>query len=387
MQADRAIFTSASSLMAQGYRIVAASAGLTSVEKREITKHSPSHEALCDKSENASGTSFYRLSTGRVCVSYTCHSGNEESGRGGKRVLTNVLILDPTDFEHAGANPFAILRSAGERLDFQAIPPKNTQTLDTIMLNANAGDPSLGLEPKFPESYEAVDDSSRTFLIDRAISEGCMIAVLDSGGCDVVEGTFLSIPVTMRVQCDFSIGLRFALARKYRLNFVSGDTGPMERVIKGQRIIFLKSWEDESVTQHEKSPWTQMVSDCRTRNLVQTVLNLTDQRFDDESLSAMDSIAQRQMNLNRLDDGSLESWFETLAENHDALCPIERRMAENQQKRAAECISRTLERTDTDELSQWMDLLVFQSPRYKCLEESLAALQARIAEQEAPLAG
>ena len=44
---DQAIFTSVRTPMGEGYRIIAASKGLTAEERKALTKLSPSHDSLC----------------------------------------------------------------------------------------------------------------------------------------------------------------------------------------------------------------------------------------------------------------------------------------------------------------------------------------------------
>ena len=68
---DQAIFTSVRTPMGEGYRIIAASRGLSSPEKQAITRMSPSHGALCvspvgeeGSQVDPSAASFYALLSG-----------------------------------------------------------------------------------------------------------------------------------------------------------------------------------------------------------------------------------------------------------------------------------------------------------------------------------
>ncbi len=79
---DQAVFTSVRSPTGEGYRLVAASAGVRAEEKVEITRRSPSHDNLCGSGAGAVGLSSYLLSSGRHCVGYVCHAGCEHTAGG-----------------------------------------------------------------------------------------------------------------------------------------------------------------------------------------------------------------------------------------------------------------------------------------------------------------
>src|SRR5690606_38204025 len=83
---DRAVFTSIRSPMGSGYQVVAASAGVSADEKREITQRAPSHGNLCDNTPDAEALAAFVLRSQRHCVFLSRHAGAEPSGRGGYRI-------------------------------------------------------------------------------------------------------------------------------------------------------------------------------------------------------------------------------------------------------------------------------------------------------------
>ncbi|MEW6253059.1 MAG: hypothetical protein AB1716_20665, partial [Planctomycetota bacterium] len=85
---DQAVFTSLRSRVARGYRIVAASAGLSEDERRELVQRAPSHGNLLDSSAAAAACAGWLLRSGRYCLLSVGHDGPEPSGRGGLRVVT-----------------------------------------------------------------------------------------------------------------------------------------------------------------------------------------------------------------------------------------------------------------------------------------------------------
>ena len=82
LSCDQAIFTSVRSPMGEGYRVIAASKGVKPKEKQEITRNSPSHDALCisledDRHDGPLAAAFYPLETGRLAVSVR-HTSTEK---------------------------------------------------------------------------------------------------------------------------------------------------------------------------------------------------------------------------------------------------------------------------------------------------------------------
>ncbi len=90
---DQAIFTSLPSSTGEGYRITAATSGVTAEERRELTRRSPSHESLIDEGEGVCGLLSLPLESGRVAVGVVRFAGREHTGRGGQRVHTHFAIL------------------------------------------------------------------------------------------------------------------------------------------------------------------------------------------------------------------------------------------------------------------------------------------------------
>ena len=108
---DQAVFTSVRTPTGEGYRIIAASRGLTAEEKRAITQNAPSHNGLYDQSASARAVAFYPLPTGRLCAACPCSAGSEHTGRGGTRVYTFSVIFAAEDFPAIRFNPFHIFRA------------------------------------------------------------------------------------------------------------------------------------------------------------------------------------------------------------------------------------------------------------------------------------
>ena len=111
LSADHTIFTSVRTPMGCGYRLIAASPGVTAEERTKITRWSPSHGNLCSDNPAAEGLASYLLSTGRRCVAWSRHAGPEPTGRGGLRIHTHAVLLTAEAYRQFACMPAAVLQA------------------------------------------------------------------------------------------------------------------------------------------------------------------------------------------------------------------------------------------------------------------------------------
>ena len=308
---DWAVFTSTTSIMGQGYRVIAATPGLTVEEKKAISTMSPSHNAMCSQSDNARGIAFYPLSRKRMCVAYTQHAGNEQTGRGGKRVLTFAFALTAEQMVGFGWNPLAVIRAL-----------EDTGSLEPVMPRSGALD-MLDVRPCAVVSHSALENarhqlgqSATLCALSCAMSDGCLILADIAEAQDVVEAVLLATPSSMRMQCTFSIGLKFALSRRLRIHVIEPDNGATERIIRGQAIRFVAAPHSYDATVEGTIPWMEMVSDCRRTAHVPQLSALTAQAFDDTTAEALERIAKYQTALNHVDDATIADLVNVLMSSH-----------------------------------------------------------------------
>ncbi len=292
---EQAIFTSTSSITGQGYRVVASSPGLTAEDKGGIATCSPSHNSMCDESDSAIGLTFYGLRSGRTCVGRTFHAGCEQTGRGGKRVLTQAFVLSPAGLEEFGGNPFAVLRALDDNGAFVAEFTNEGALASVAVAPVGESDPE-----RWSAACHLVGDEAMGYLLSRVMPEGRSIIVGLDDASTVVEALLLAMPVNLRIGCSFSIGLKFTLSRRLRL-CVSGPVGnDTHRTIRGQKVVLVESLRPADLPEHELRPWQEMVVDCRRTGRLEHLRNLTRMSFDDTSDDAMDGIAERQMAVNHV---------------------------------------------------------------------------------------
>jgi len=289
---EQAIFTSIRAPMGEGYRIVAAGAGLRAEERQAITKFPPSHDALCatpavprdarpavrasiarastapsspahagltgspswssasatvavaerprafqsskSDADLAGGFAFYSLPTGRLCAALTVLAGAEHTGRGGQRVYTHNLIFDAAEFARCAFNPFHLHRAmlnAG---------------LSQPMLKPPAVLPPLSLRVSIHDRrgvcvrlHPQLDSSVRQHVLARLLEDGSIILDSDEQWMESAEALILGIPGPMRERISFSVGLSYSMGRKHRLHLLRDASGTAKTRSAGQHVEYI----------------------------------------------------------------------------------------------------------------------------------------------------
>ena len=235
---DQVVFTSIQSPTGQGYRIIANSAGVRTDEKAEITRRSPSHNSLSESVIEPLGLLSYRLNSGRHCISYCCHAGFEPSARGGQRVYTYIVLLDREGFRRFDADPIRIHSLLADKVKNSGLILQNQQGLDPLALPVpeSSGDEKMEISlPALPaedDCIEAIGLALRT--------EHRLILVGTDNPWLFLEGTLLSLPLSVREQVDVSVGLKFSPSRQMQLVLVPDEQDAPARLLAGQDVELWK---------------------------------------------------------------------------------------------------------------------------------------------------
>ena len=235
---DQAIFTSVRTPMGEGYRIIAASRGVTAAEKQAITKTSPSHDSLIDTGPDATGLASYLLPTGRLCIAKFWCAGAEQSGRGGKRVYTHNIVMTSDDLSRFAFSVFAVIRSAEDCGVFTgALEPE--KVLPRLSL---PGDPVVSTT--FADPAELSRCASH--VVEKLLDNRKIVLQVSGDPLAAARCLVAALPGPMRCEISFAAGLRFALSRSLRLNVTCRDHGVTMRRVQGQPIDLFAS--DDAAT-------------------------------------------------------------------------------------------------------------------------------------------
>jgi hypothetical protein len=235
-----AVFTSIRSPMGEGYRIIAASPGVTRDEKREIVQCAPSHGSLCDSSPEATGLASFTMSGGRHCLLLSRHAGIEQSARGGYRVLTHVLLLEPGLFARFSWNPFevegAALAEVGVRL-----PETPPARLEPLSLRCRSR-PSAEY-PDRAEIRASSDDVDRLAQTVSTLLERHPTLIVGAPvPRDALRWTLQATPGARRQNLSVSYGLKFSPTRRFEFILADATSPEIERIVRDHQYSVMK-WE------------------------------------------------------------------------------------------------------------------------------------------------
>jgi hypothetical protein len=252
---EQAIFASAQTLRAQGYQLVSHSPGLSESEARELAVWGPSHDALLERPGEPSSTNFFKLSSGRFCVSRTTSAGAEYSGRGGHGVYTQFLVVPPDVLARFGNNPFAILRAATARGAIglrQPIP----ETLEPLRL--------VGRSPAVDQALLAnlardPGPAAMATLVQTALA--CdRLAIATSGPSELlIAGLIAALPVECRSEFSFTTGLKFSPSRPVRIASLGSDPAGW-RSIARSGVTLLNMDQNEPCGEPRWDGWAGFVA-------------------------------------------------------------------------------------------------------------------------------
>jgi hypothetical protein len=252
---DQAVFTSASNTRGEGYRIVAASAGITPDERRAIQTCAPSHGGLSSDEPDSVSVGFLPLPSGRLCVMHSINAGMEQTGRGGRRVYTHLLVFDDGDFAAFAYNPFHVLRLA-DQVGALTPNPKATGTLEPLDLTP---EPDACAATKVAAGIENVDPARMRDCVERLLAGRKLVLSAPNNACELAEALWLGLPAPQRASISFATGLKFSLSRGLTLNFIDPDNAPNPRFLRGPGIERIDLAEPVAKPAPDDRTWGAMV--------------------------------------------------------------------------------------------------------------------------------
>lgn len=210
---DQAVYSSIRSPVARGYRIVAASPGLTEDEKREIVQRAPSHGNLTDATEAATAAASFRLRSDRQAVLFARHAGPEPSGRGGLRVYTHILLMTPETYRNFAADPLRAEPLSRSQVEATLRSPGVTalERLNTPLLLSVTGLGVAGLAPDVADRMVRV--------VAAVLSEQATIVVNAPQPRQILDVVLAALPVGRRERLSFAYGMKLSPQRDMRLLF------------------------------------------------------------------------------------------------------------------------------------------------------------------------
>lgn len=229
VQAEQAIFTSIRTPMGEGYRLVAMSPGITSEERAEITRRSPSHGSLCDPDPAAMGLASYPLASQRQCVAWTRYAGREHTARGGQRVHTHLAVLEQEGFRAFAFDPFRVLGAMAEVIG-EAPNIKPSTCLPALTLGVPSSELWASLQAEGGLLGQACG-------VAAALMDHDVLLVVGAGPpWEVLRWAVAVLPQVFRPALAASANLQFAPARQMRITCLPQNSPELQRAIAGQDV-------------------------------------------------------------------------------------------------------------------------------------------------------
>jgi hypothetical protein len=228
VQVEQAIFTSVHSPMERGYRIVAASSGLSADEKIEIVRCAPSHGNLCDPSPTAVGLASFELRSGRRCVFLSRNAGIEHTARGGYRVHTHVLVLDQPAFRRFYCHPLSVQAAALRAIGAEPQPAPPTR-LRPFLLRAETDENIRQASDATPAT---MDVDRLIHILSAVLGERCILVVGTPTPQRILHWVLEATPLAIRQRLSLSYGLKFSPSRRFQLVFAEASDSETQRIIR-----------------------------------------------------------------------------------------------------------------------------------------------------------
>jgi hypothetical protein len=237
---EQAIFTSVRSPMGQGYRLVVASPGVATDEKREIVQRAPSHGNLCDPSPAGAGLASFALRSGRRCIILSQNAGIEQSARGGYRVHSHVLVAGVPEFERFECNPLRIQTAARLAIDPQwATSPPNRLT-PLALTTGHCQAPCREVDVAATPSGALIERAER--ILSAVLSERGVLVLGATAPSSVLYLLLAATPASVRRRLSLSYGLKISPARSFQLVFAEAGRVETERIVRDQDIALFR-WD------------------------------------------------------------------------------------------------------------------------------------------------
>jgi hypothetical protein len=271
--------------MGEGYRIIAATASIRADEKAEITSKSPSHGSLYGQ-EDAIGLASFALKSGRRCVAYICHAGQEHTARGGWRVYSHATVLTQEQWQALHSNPVSIHAQLAAHVDQQGHVLKPVPSLDSLTLSLDT--PTLSSSLDLP-----TEPAAQTWvwkLADTAMQDQQLILTQANDPIRLLHGTLRCLPRSLRNDCDVYVNLKFSPSRLGLIQIISENDPQLVRLTMGRPIELYQHDQIPAAAEPCASNWIQLLASLPVQS-AKSLLSLTDELSLNETPETLEVVS------------------------------------------------------------------------------------------------
>lgn len=376
---EQAVYTCVCTAASKGYRIIAASSGLSPQECGEILRCTPGLGGLCVDSPEAVGTSFFPLGDGRYAVLHTCHAGKEPTGRGGRRTYTRIIVVDSAGLRRFRNNPFALVRAASVAGSL-AVDLKTDVTLSQLVLSPEWGQ----AQPAFEFAGNSISEKWIAHVCDRLLAGQAAIVSAGSDMQALAELILLAVPAPIRPEISFSEGVTFSVSRAHRLIVLANVESQTRDRIAGTDYVFLDSADDPSTAPTPSHPWARTIGRFIETRRTASLIGMLADRFSESDVKALDRLGELCLALDSAASGDMNNLIEVAMPyvGTNAELPLERELARQVVRLVKHRFSSLISHANCDQLSSvWRRMLAAEprsSEAARLIEESAALAVTRM---------
>lgn len=293
LQCDQAVFTSVRSLMGEGYQIVAASSGITPQEKADIVRNSPSHGSLRHLKETlAVGLLSYTLASGRRCATYCCHAGKEQSGRGGNRVYSHMVLLDQPNFALFDSDVTGVHKALEEAVHRSGTILQTMNAMKPLPINIPAQ--PVNEEGTCTLTQLSTADSKWLWPVAGEILAGRKTALVGlEEPFAFLKWLLLILPRSVREAVDVSVNVSFSPSRRLRLIFLPNLPIHVERLVASQTITLMRAGQPVPPIEPAYAPWLELLRALWSQGHFTDMIGLAAQVPGQVSASSLNGLAHK----------------------------------------------------------------------------------------------
>ena len=290
---DQAVFTSVRSLMGEGYQLVGASPGVMPPEKSDLVRNSPSHNALFQSGDgSAVGLLSYSMASGRRCVSYCCHAGKEQSGRGGQRVYTHMVLLDRSTFALFDSDVTSVHGALGCIVSEKGPILTIANALDPLALNI----PTLPVGQEGRCTLAALPNGTADWLwpVAGELLAGRKAALIGlENPLTFLKWLLLILPRSTREMVDVSVNVSFSPTRRLKLILLPDISIHVEKLLAAQTMTLARISQDTPPTEPTFAPWLALLKTLWTQGRYTDMIGLSAQVPGQASAAALKRLAEK----------------------------------------------------------------------------------------------
>jgi hypothetical protein len=228
VSAEHAVFTSVRSPWGRGYRIIAASAGISADEKREIVQRAPSHQSICAGSPHGWGLASFTMQSGRRCVLVAEKAGVEHSARGDCRVHVQVVVMEPAAYRRLRCDPRGVAFAARAALGADWLNDQPPANLPRLTLESQSG--RAGHEADRGPAPGAADLDGLLATLSGLLRGRRILVHGPPDPLRALAWIWSGVPAAVRDMLALSCGLRFSPGRNFPLLLTEMPPGQRQQV-------------------------------------------------------------------------------------------------------------------------------------------------------------